>query len=162
MKRVILITGMSGTGKSTVLTELARKGHRVVDTDYGEWSENLDGTGWLWNEDRIMALLMGHNEGALFISGTVSNQGKFYSMFDAIVLLSAPLEVILERVASRRNNPYGKTLAEREEIIHYVHTVEPLLRAGSTFEIDTRKSIEEVTNELERIVTSQSKRGTSE
>ncbi|NUU76021.1 AAA family ATPase [Paenibacillus xylanilyticus] len=150
----MLITGMSGTGKSTALTELARKGHRVVDTDYGEWSENLDGTGWLWNEDRIMALLMGHNEGTLFLSGTVSNQGKFYSMFDAIVLLSAPLDVILERVSSRHNNPYGKTQAEREEIIHYVHTVEPLLRAGSTFEIDTRKSIEEVTRELEQIATS--------
>ncbi|MEO2205758.1 AAA family ATPase [Paenibacillus pabuli] len=154
MKRLILITGMSGTGKSTALAELARKGHHVVDTDYGGWSENPDGTGWLWNEERITALLAGHNEGALFISGTVSNQGKFYPMFDAIVLLSAPLEVILERVSSRQNNPYGKTMAEREEIIHYVHTVEPLLRAGSTFEIDTRKSIAEVTLELERIATS--------
>ena len=126
----------------------------MVDTDYGGWSENPDGTGWLWNEERITALLAGHNEGALFISGTVSNQGKFYPMFDAIVLLSAPLEVILERVSSRQNNPYGKTMAEREEIIHYVHTVEPLLRAGSTFEIDTRKSIAEVTLELERIAAS--------
>ncbi|WP_336783706.1 AAA family ATPase [Paenibacillus illinoisensis] len=161
MRRVILITGMSGTGKSTALAELARKGHRIVDTDYGEWSENADGTGWLWNEERITALLAGHNEGALFISGTVSNQGKFYPLFDAIVLLSAPLDVILERVSSRHNNPYGKTQAEREEIIHYVHTVEPLLRAGSTFEIDTRKSIEEVTDELERIAASPCKRSTT-
>ncbi|WP_390586105.1 AAA family ATPase [Paenibacillus illinoisensis] len=91
MKRLILITGMSGTGKSTALAELARKGYRVVDTDYGEWSEHTDSTGWLWNEERITALLTGHNEGALFISGTVSNQGKFYPLFDAIVLLSAPL-----------------------------------------------------------------------
>ncbi|WP_390586202.1 hypothetical protein [Paenibacillus illinoisensis] len=64
----------------------------------------------------------------------------------------------MERISSRENNPYGKTMAEREEIIHYVHTVEPLLRAGSTFEIDTRKSIEEVTDELERIATSPCKR----
>jgi dephospho-CoA kinase len=28
---VVLVTGMSGTGKSTVLDELARRGHRVVD-----------------------------------------------------------------------------------------------------------------------------------
>ena len=49
-------------------------------------------------------------------------------------------------------------MAEREEIIHYVHTVEPLLRAGSTFEIDTRKSIEEVTEELESIAASPCKR----
>jgi predicted ATPase len=29
----ILITGMSGTGKSTLLAELGRRGHRTVDTD---------------------------------------------------------------------------------------------------------------------------------
>ena len=36
---VVLVTGMSGTGKSTALVELARRGHRVVDTDYGGWTE---------------------------------------------------------------------------------------------------------------------------
>lgn len=151
MKSMILVTGMSGTGKSTVLAELARRGHRVIDTDYEGWSENPDGSGWLWREDRIDTLLTEHTEGALFISGTVSNQGKFYSRFDAVVLLSAPLEVILERVASRKTNDYGKTAEQREEIIHYVRTVEPLLRAGATFEIDTRKPLHQVAAELELI-----------
>lgn len=154
MKAVILVTGMSGTGKSTVLAELARRGHRIVDTDYDGWSENVDGAGWLWREDRIDTLLTEHTEGALFISGTVSNQGEFYSRFDAIALLSAPLEVILERVASRKTNDYGKTAEQREEIIHYVQTVEPLLRAGATTEIDTRKPLDQVATELELIAKS--------
>jgi dephospho-CoA kinase len=34
----VLITGMSGTGKSTALAELARRGHRVVDADLSAWS----------------------------------------------------------------------------------------------------------------------------
>ena len=34
----VLITGMSGTGKSTVLRELGKRGHRVVDTDSDDWS----------------------------------------------------------------------------------------------------------------------------
>src|SRR5699024_7165199 len=34
----VLVTGMSGTGKSTVLGELERRGHVVVDTDYGGWT----------------------------------------------------------------------------------------------------------------------------
>ena len=44
-KAIILVTGMSGTGKSTVLVELARRGYRVIDTDYDGWSENPDGPG---------------------------------------------------------------------------------------------------------------------
>jgi dephospho-CoA kinase len=40
---LILVTGMSGTGKSTALVELARWGHRVVDTDYGDWSVDVPG-----------------------------------------------------------------------------------------------------------------------
>ena len=39
----VLITGMSGAGKSSVLQELARRGYRVVDTDYGDYHETADG-----------------------------------------------------------------------------------------------------------------------
>lgn len=153
---IVLVTGMSGTGKSSTLAELARRGHRVVDTDYGDWCEYVpmdDWPGWeqLWREDRIDALLAEHTEGALFISGTVRNQGKFYPQFDAIVLLSAPVEVILGRVATRETNDYGKSIAQRQEIEHYLATVEPLLRATATAEIDTRKPVAEVADDLEAI-----------
>lgn len=153
---VVLVTGMSGTGKSTALVELGRRGHRVVDTDYSGWIEDAPLPGGpeserLWREDQIDALLAEHSEGALFVSGCVSNQGKFYPRFDAIVLLSAPLDVILQRMASRETNNYGKTDAERERIVHHVATVEPLLRAGATAEVDTRKPLDEVAEELESI-----------
>lgn len=39
----ILVTGMSGVGKSSLLVELSRRGHRVVDTDYDGYSEWLGG-----------------------------------------------------------------------------------------------------------------------
>jgi hypothetical protein len=38
MKRVLL-TGMSGTGKSTVINELSARGYKAVDTDYHGLSE---------------------------------------------------------------------------------------------------------------------------
>jgi dephospho-CoA kinase len=38
---VVFVTGMTGTGKSAVLAELARSGHRVVDTDYGGYAEEV-------------------------------------------------------------------------------------------------------------------------
>ena len=153
---MVLVTGMSGTGKSAALAELARRGHQVVDTDYGEYSEEVpcsDADGWeqLWREDRIGALLDGYDDGVLFISGCVSNQGKFYPRFDAVVLLTAPANVILERVASRESNAFGKRDADRDRILYDLATVEPLLRAGATAEIDTRAPLDEVVDGLESI-----------
>ena len=153
---MVLVTGMSGTGKSAALAELARRGHQVVDTDYGDYSEEVpcsDADGWeqLWREDRIGALLDGSDDGVLFISGCVSNQGKFYPRFDAVVLLTAPANVIFERVASRESNAFGKRDAERDRILYDLATVEPLLRAGATAEIDTRAPLDEVVDGLESI-----------
>jgi dephospho-CoA kinase len=153
---VVLVTGTSGTGKSAVLAELARRGHRVVDTGYGAYSDEVpcaDAGGWeqLWREDRIEALLDGCDDGPLFISGCVSNQGKFYPRFDAVVLLTAPASVILERVARRESNAFGKSEAERDRILDDLANVEPLLRAGATDEIDTRAPLNEVVETLERI-----------
>jgi adenylate kinase family enzyme len=145
--RRVLVTGMSGTGKSTVLAELAKRGHRVVDTDYGGWCE--DGLERLWREDRMSALLAEDAAEPLIVSGCTPNQGKFYDRFDAVVLLSAPLDVLLERVASRVTNPYGKDPAERERIIHDLDTVEPLLRATSTAEIDATRPLQEVVDAVE-------------
>src|SRR4051794_34747922 len=113
---------MSGAGKSTLLGELSRRGHATVDTDYDGWSRP-DG---LWDEERMAALLAGAAE--VVVSGTAENQVRFYDRFDHVVLLSAPLPVLLERVTTRTNNPYGRTAAERADIERYVAEVEPLLR----------------------------------
>ena len=146
---IVFVTGMSGTGKSVALAELERRGHRVVDTDYGGW---IDREGEpLWREDRIEALLDEHGEGTLFVSGCVANQGTFYGRFDAVVLLSAPVDVILERVANRDTNDFGKSAVERERILGDLAAVEPLLRDGATVEIDTRAPLAEVVDALERI-----------
>lgn len=41
MKR-ILLTGMSGTGKSTVIRELAARGYKAVDADGDEFSQWME------------------------------------------------------------------------------------------------------------------------
>ena len=151
----ILITGMSGTGKSTALRALAARGHRTVDTDTDRWSRWVTGpTGspdWIWREQAMTNLLTGHGVGSLFVAGCKSNQGEFYPLFDHVVLLSAPAEVLLARIAARTDNPYGKSPAERAAVLDHLVHVEPLLRATATAEIDASAPIDEVVRELERL-----------
>jgi shikimate kinase len=143
----VLVTGMSGVGKSTVLAELARGGFTTVDTDYGPWIHNVEGEP-LWREPMIHALLDRPRDAPLFVQGTVANQYRFYSRFDAIVLLSAPIEVIFDRLDTRTNNPFGKTQAERRQIAEDIAEVEPLLRQAATHEIDTNRPLSEVVDML--------------
>lgn len=140
---------MSGTGKSTALAELGRRGFEVVDTDTGGWSEwsEADG-GYVSNEDRMRPLLSHSHDGTLYISGTVSNQGRLYPLLDAVVLLSAPVEVLLARIAARHTNPYGKSDEERAAILCESVEVEPLLRATCTHEIDATQPVARVVEQL--------------
>jgi len=151
----VLVTGMSGTGKSAAVQVLGERGHRVVDTDTDEWSHWVtlpDGSpDWIWREDAIAALLAGHQDGHLFVAGCKTNQGKFYSQFDHIVLLSAPADVLLARIAARASNPYGKHPGERALILRHLAEVEPLLRATATIEVDATAPLSQVARQLENL-----------
>jgi hypothetical protein len=153
----VLITGMSGTGKSSALAELGRRGYRVVDTDDPGWreyradadpSDDVPRGEWVWVEERIAALLDADDGRSLFVQGAVRNQGRFYDRFDAVVLLSAPADVILDRVARRTTNDYGKAPRERAMILADLAAVEPLLRTGCTHELDAGRPLAEVVADL--------------
>lgn len=151
MKRV-LITGMSGVGKSSVLAHLRCLGYKTVDTDYGGWvrtvpvTEDPYGTKTeqLLDEDRFRTLLAVEDAPILFVSCTTRNQATFYPDFDDVVLLSAPPEVVRERLTSRTTNPYGKEPEELSEALRLQQTVEPLLRTSATLEVATTAPLEEV------------------
>lgn len=143
----VLITGMSGTGKTTLLNELACRGYRTVDTDYGDWVL-ADG---LWDETRMDELLANHSD--VVVSGTVENQVRFYDRFEHVVLLSAPVHVLIDRVRSRKNNPYGHSAEQRTEISHYAQTVEPLLRRSATAELSAVRPTPELADAVERLIT---------
>ena len=153
---VVLVTGMSGAGKSAVLGELARRGHPVMDTDDGDYIELVTLPDQaepepMWREDRMNALLDAHRDGVLFVAGTVANQGTFYPRFDAVVLLSAPLAVLLSRLAHRTSNDFGKSESDRQRVIADLTTVEPLLRVGATAEIDTRRPLGDVVDAVVKL-----------
>jgi hypothetical protein len=80
----------------------------------------------------------------------VANQGAVYDRFDAVVLLSAPIDVILDRVTNRAN-PFGSTPDDRTKIANDLKAFEPLLRAGADREIVTTAPVPEVVAALEHV-----------
>jgi dephospho-CoA kinase len=154
---------MSGNGKSTLITALTARGYKAIDLDTDEWSQWVpladservkltdsaqasiwDTQDWVWREDRVERLLAVEDADILFVSGTAANQGRFRERFDHIILLSAPKDVIVERLTTRTNSSYGKDPNELARVLKQVDTVEPLLRKSATFEVDTSASISDV------------------
>lgn len=142
---------MSGTGKSSVIRELVARGYKAVDTDDG-WSEPQPDGRQLWREDAIQALLTTEDADILFVAGCEENQAKFHLQFDHIVLLSAPLETLVERLATRTNNSYGKVSEELRRFLDDVETVEPLLRRVASHEVRTTVPLNEVVTTVLRLV----------
>jgi dephospho-CoA kinase len=142
---------MSGTGKSSVVRELVARGYKAVDTDDG-WSEPQPDGRQMWREDAIQTLLTTEDTDVLFVAGCEENQAKFHTQFDHIVLLSAPLEILIERLATRTNNSYGKAPDELHRILDDIETVEPLLRRVANHELRTTVPLDEVVTTVLRLV----------
>lgn len=158
MKR-ILITGMSGTGKSAVIEELLQRGYRAVDLDLPEWSHWADaapgddltprvGQDWVWQEDRVRSLLSLNEGKTLFVSGCAENMGRLFDVIDTIVLLSAPLETIMARLRGRSGVGYGQTGGEQRKVAELIKAVEPLLRQSAHFEIDTQQPVAQTVDQI--------------
>ncbi|MEU4670001.1 hypothetical protein AB0F91_18925 [Amycolatopsis sp. NPDC023774] len=58
--------------------------------------------------------------------------------------MSTPASVLVDRLASRTSNSYGKDPAELAETLGYLETVAPLLRASATLEVVTTVPVPEV------------------
>ena len=144
---------MSGTGKSSVIRELVARGYKAVDTDDG-WTEPQPDGRQRWREDAIQALLTTEDADVLFVAGCEENQAKFHAQFDHIVLLSAPLETLVARLATRTNNAYGKSPEELRRFLDDVETVEPLLRRVASHEVRTTVPVNEVVTTVLRLTDS--------
>jgi dephospho-CoA kinase len=145
------MTGMSGTGKSSVVRDLVARGHKAIDTDDG-WSEPQADGRQRWREDAIRTLLATEDAEVLFVAGCEENQTKFQAQFDYIVLLTAPIETLTQRLATRTTNSYGKTPQEFRRFREDVETVEQQLRRIATHEVDTTMPLNDLVTAILELV----------
>jgi len=151
----ILITGMSGVGKSSALETLRNRGYHCIEMDDPGWSFMDEDGHQHWIIDRLSAALDTSNNGPVFVAGCAEEQSQLHDKFCAVILLSAPLEVMKERISNRDNNSYGKRADEMELIESNLCNIEPVLRRSCTHEIITTCPLNIVVDRIETIAAEQ-------
>ena len=156
-----LIEGSSGAGKTTVATELERRGYHVVHGDRVLAYQGDPETGarvtppagdldfindhHIWDLDQVLAIIADQTRDKTFFCGGSRNWHKFIHRMDAVFLLELDRET-LERRIDTRVNEWGSEPAERAMIMTLYETNKNLPRDG--IRIDATRPLAEVVDTI--------------
>ena len=168
-----LITGIAGTGKSTVVKELDNRGITAVDLhnvpglffwqdketkQKVEYSPDhpkywFSGVDRLCDIDKLKEILNQYND--IVVAGTTSgsNQKEFLALFDKIILLQSNPQTLNHRLETRINKTgYGKSKEEQEDNIRWQKEFDPNILSHGAIPVSTEGGIEEIVDEIIEII----------
>jgi len=159
----ILLTGITGTGKTTILAELQKRGYMVVDldatgmcrwknketneiTEYGPIGRDykwLTEHGWYCDTDILKKLLSCIREDKdVFVAVITENIEEVVDEFDKTFIFVADDGIIKERLDKRTNNHFAKKEEEQDFVLK--HSRELLKKIKDFTEIDANKNPTEI------------------
>ena len=164
----IYITGVSGTGKTTIARELEKRGFYAISIDevsgLCSWihQKTLEKHGgkdtpltrefvnqhdWICDVEYLKELLGKAND-EVFVLGMAGNQDEFLPMFDKILLLRCSPETFSKRIDGRTDNDFGKDPEIKRQILNrYKSYAEEMLSRGAV-SINTDRPIEVVVEDV--------------
>jgi broad-specificity NMP kinase len=121
---LVYVTGVPGTGKSTVHEALLERGQASYDIDTANLTieqPRIDvPTGvWALDTEKILKLKQQHEFGIAYICGVVYDDTVAWDLFDLHFALIASKATVKQRLQGRHNHPhnYGSTDAECTQVI---------------------------------------------
>lgn len=163
-----LITGNSGSGKSTMATILSERGYKTIDADnktYSCWIERSTGReyssrpvktpdwihkyDWAWRPEALSALLKDTTSEILFVCGTSANQADFYRLFDRIFLLSLDKNLLPERLFNRPGEQFGKIPSDVALVLGWHELEEGKIKDAGAIIVDASQPPDKVADEIE-------------
>lgn len=173
MKLSVLITGISGSGKTSLSLMLAEMGYVAHDMDsveglfsmrdrdtmkpvVGYDSNDLDKVRrmrWICDVDRLKALLSNSDSSLNFYCGAASNLFDLMSLFDAVILLKATHDTTRSRLSNRTTSDHGRTAKIQDYILKYKDWWDNELEKKGAIAVDSNGSLAMVAAEVLRVVT---------
>ncbi len=140
---LIYITGVAGSGKSTLRQELERKGYPAEDADDGfcSWFDSdgnqvptlplhlrtpewYAGHRWCLLPERVRAFAAACEGGLGFLLGVASNATEMASHFGAAFYLTADTDLIRERLRKRDGAAHTTRFAAFPSVKHWQQSAE--------------------------------------
>ncbi len=165
--RKFCITGVSGTGKSSVIKELKERGIKAFDVDdmegichwkneeSGERVDYFPGIGkeWLTKNSYFADIekieeIINENEGTVVMAGLVTNQDEFLKLFDKIFLFQCDKEIFLHRLNTRDSNYFARDKSEQDFILGYYKEFEADMLMQGAIPINTGAPLSEIVDKI--------------
>ena len=170
-----LITGSSGSGKTTVAEELQRRGYTAYNTDtmpevtslydmatgkaisLHDWPPApLDTKRYHWNWDLRELRRLLESDHPVFIAAITSNTKENLHLFDDVLVLNPSVETLEHRLLTRTNNNIGKHPDELAGILDKHAKSADMWRSLGARLIDGDQSLNEVVDTIVCLTTSDS------
>ncbi|MGH7121074.1 MAG: AAA family ATPase [Acetobacteraceae bacterium] len=171
--RLIYITGIPGSGKSTVCNELKRRGYAAYDTDNdaiaffynnvtgelikrhvpsadrtAEWRARYS---WKAKRETVEGLITGaERDGVLFVCGVTANDvDELWDLFSEVFALVINDERALrKRIADRSEDGYGKNPHELASLLDWQRTAAAEYKELGAKLVDASQPLEKVVDAI--------------